>query len=243
MVSALTPALGVILRSQFTPLRYQPTLWIDAQLSQLRQNSNGTTAATADADPVGYISDLSGTGNHPIQATAGLRPLLKLGANGINGLPCLLWDATDDLLRVTFGAAVAQPITAYWVGSFGSAAGTFRIAFDSSADTGAFALFLSDGNTVHYQASTDLDSGDAASGVQMYSVVFNGASSSLRQNAVQIHAGNVGTASLPGVTVGATRTGTVPLGGKVGALLVCPGAHTVSQQVQIEQYYKTRGYW
>ena len=47
------------------------------------QNSNGTTLATADTDPIGYWQDYSGNGNHLLQATSGKRPLLK--TNRING--------------------------------------------------------------------------------------------------------------------------------------------------------------
>ena len=46
----------------------------------LFQNSNGTTAVSANNDPFGYVADLSGNANHATQSTAGTRPL---------------WDATN----------------------------------------------------------------------------------------------------------------------------------------------------
>lgn len=65
-------------------------------LSSLRQNSNGTTAASATDDPVGYWADQTGLGNHATQATSGSRPALKL--NNQNGLPGIALDGTDDFL-------------------------------------------------------------------------------------------------------------------------------------------------
>ena len=50
------------------------SLWLDASdASTLRQNSDGSVAATANGDPVGYWGDKSGNNHHLTQATAGLR--------------------------------------------------------------------------------------------------------------------------------------------------------------------------
>jgi len=52
--------------------------WYDvSDLSSMFQNSNGTTAVTADGDPVGYLGDQTGNGHHLIQATAGTRPIYR----------------------------------------------------------------------------------------------------------------------------------------------------------------------
>lgn len=80
--------------------------WYDpSDLSTLFQNSNGTTAVTQAGDPVGYMADKSGNGNHAIQATAGMRPTLQGAAGGWY----LQFDGVDDKLRVAF--TFAQPIT------------------------------------------------------------------------------------------------------------------------------------
>lgn len=69
-------------------------------LSSLRQNSDGTTAAGATNDPVGYWQDLSANGNHAKQTVAtGSRPFLKL--NNQNGRPGLLFDGSNDFLTAT----------------------------------------------------------------------------------------------------------------------------------------------
>lgn len=56
--------------------------WYDpSDLSTMFQLSNGTTAVTAVEQPVGYIADKSGNGNHAIQATAAARPILRARHN------------------------------------------------------------------------------------------------------------------------------------------------------------------
>jgi hypothetical protein len=58
--------------------------WYDpSDFTTLFQNSNGTTAVTAPGDPVGYIADKSGRGNHRTQSTSGSRPLLARLPDGI----------------------------------------------------------------------------------------------------------------------------------------------------------------
>jgi hypothetical protein len=86
--------------ASFSPLSIAGlALWLDASdASTLFQNSNGTTAATADTDPVGYWGDKSGNGKHVIQATANARPLLKLAQQ--NGRNWVLFDGANDLLSV-----------------------------------------------------------------------------------------------------------------------------------------------
>jgi hypothetical protein len=69
-------------------------------LSSLKQNSNGTTDATATNDPIGYWADLSGLGNNAVQTVAtGSRPFLKL--DNQNGRPGLLFDGSNDWLTTT----------------------------------------------------------------------------------------------------------------------------------------------
>lgn len=91
--------LGVTRRSgggTFSPLSLDPVLWLDADMSPLWQDAARTTPATADLDPVGACDDLSVWGRHATQATAGLRPLLRLGLQ--NDRRVLRFDGVDDLL-------------------------------------------------------------------------------------------------------------------------------------------------
>lgn len=101
-------------------------------LSSLRQNSDGTTAAVATDDPVGYWQDLSANGNHAKQTVAtGSRPFLKL--NNQNGRPGLLFDGSNDWLTSTIsGIQSFQSITALFV---------YKSAAAAAADTNSVALF------------------------------------------------------------------------------------------------------
>jgi len=51
--------------------------WYDpSDFSTMWQDSGKTTPVTAAGDPVGYISDKSGRGNHAFQTTSASRPTL-----------------------------------------------------------------------------------------------------------------------------------------------------------------------
>lgn len=67
-------------------------LWADcSDLSTLKQNSDGTGAVTSSGNPVGYILDKSGNGNHLIQPTASLKP--SVDTTTFNGLPSVNFEA------------------------------------------------------------------------------------------------------------------------------------------------------
>jgi hypothetical protein len=68
----------------------------------LFQLSNGTTAVTAAADPVGYQRDLSGNNKHATQATAGNRPLYG-GKTTLSNRPFLYTSAAAGGLMITTG--------------------------------------------------------------------------------------------------------------------------------------------
>ena len=127
-------------------------------LSSLRQNSDGTTAAAATNDPIGYVQDLSGMGNHARQSVAtGSRPSLRL--NNQNGRPGLLFDGSNDWLTATiagfqslanvtvimvFKTAVAAGADTdsgrFWsFGNLGAASGPYRAnsCISGSSTTGA----------------------------------------------------------------------------------------------------------
>jgi len=110
---------------------------LDASFApSLFQNSNGTTAAASADNPVGYWADMSGLGNHAIQATSGSRPLLKI--NNQNGLPGLYLDGTDDCLTATI--AGFQSLTATTILMVAKPAAA------AAADTNA-GVFCAFGNT------------------------------------------------------------------------------------------------
>ena len=66
------------------------------------QDAAGTIPA-GDGDPIGYVSDLSGNGNHATQSTSAARPTLRQDAGGTWSAEL---DRVDDNLAVTFPADV-----------------------------------------------------------------------------------------------------------------------------------------
>lgn len=119
--------------------------WYDpSDLSTLFQNSDGTTAVSV-GDPVGYMADKSGNGNHAIQATSDKRPTLQqdgslyfLQFDGAND--CLATSAIDftggDSMTVSAGltrddltTSVVAELSATVTGNTGA----FRLAAISTA--------------------------------------------------------------------------------------------------------------
>jgi hypothetical protein len=90
-------------RNSWTPLTLKPAVWLDANsAASLAQNSDGTTAAAAGDDPVGYWKDLSGNARHYTQSTNDNRPLLKLATH--NSRNSLYFDGTNDVLGIANSA-------------------------------------------------------------------------------------------------------------------------------------------
>jgi hypothetical protein len=97
-MSPMNPRLLRPLATGFDPRRIAGLVaWYDASdMSTLFQNSDGTTAATAENDPVGYLKDKGPSGYHATQSTNNARPLLRLSAQ--NGRSAILFDGTNDFL-------------------------------------------------------------------------------------------------------------------------------------------------
>jgi hypothetical protein len=52
-------------------------VWYEPKPEYLFQDAAGTVPVTADGDPVGYMQDLSGNGNHATQETSASRPIYR----------------------------------------------------------------------------------------------------------------------------------------------------------------------
>jgi hypothetical protein len=123
-------------------------IWFDAGVGTY-QDAARTTSASADTDPVGGWTDLSGKGNHASQATAGLRPTLKLAQQ--NNRPSLLWTAASAqyLSADAAGAAFAGtniPVTIIAAMRYVTNSGQFSFCLASTSSANPRGEF--------YQAST-----------------------------------------------------------------------------------------
>jgi|GEM_PF-3245836 len=73
-------------------------VWLDlSDITSLAQDSAGSVPVTGAGQPVGFIHDRSGGGNHALQINSARRPTLSLDGNGKH---CLAMDGIDDNLTV-----------------------------------------------------------------------------------------------------------------------------------------------
>lgn len=84
-------------KKAFSPLDLTPSLWLSAD-SLIYTDDGATTPATADGNVIAVWKDKSGNGYDVSQTDNGMRPVLKLGANGINGKPAIKFDGSNDRL-------------------------------------------------------------------------------------------------------------------------------------------------
>jgi lysophospholipase L1-like esterase len=94
----------------------------DLKVAQVFQLSTGTTPATANGDPLGYVEETSGHGYNALQAAAGQRPLLMLDAGGrrairSNGALALSAADVDFSATSIFTAVVACDSTLFDTGA------------------------------------------------------------------------------------------------------------------------------
>lgn len=114
----------------------------------MRQLSDGTTAVTANADPVGYWADKSGNGYHATQSTTNNRPSYRTGVR--NGRSTLRWDGNNDSFRVAslpLDATISVFVVAQFnvVGTAGNATGNLAIEHSANSNVNSgFAFFGSD---------------------------------------------------------------------------------------------------
>lgn len=200
------PSVGVLLKHK-SRARSSPdqlsglVVWLKSDAGTF--SDAGTTPAT-DGVAVQQWSDQSGSGNHVVQGTAALRPTLQ--TNEVNGRPLLQFNG--DWIQRTFGAAIPQPYTIVIVRRINTIAGTtyldaktfFSTVMDNPAATNspyrayAGAALQTSGNI----ATTDWE---------VQTVVYNGASSTMRINGRVVATGNVGSGSMDGLTLGARADG------------------------------------
>ena len=145
-----------------------------------------------DGDPVGTWSDLSGNGKDLSQASAGNKPTYKTDIQ--NGLPAVLGDGSDDYINKDW-TSVDQPNTHFVAGQFltlknSLMADSYSTKYQSLGewDLGGGALFY-----IHGGTALRGPAGGADTDPHVFSALYNGASSVLREDGAQIAAGNANT--------------------------------------------------
>jgi hypothetical protein len=211
-----------------------------SDLTTLFTDAARTTAAAADGDRLGGLTDKSGQGNHLAQSSASLRLTLKLAVQ--NGRSAGRSDGTDDYLSVLLGASVSFPATFYLAWALRSNATANGWGLKSAADAiknTVLAASLNVGNAtlVQYSAYT------AAFHVLAVRMPASGSTVTLNLNGGANVTGNWGTAVSVAdcITLGARGGGGgVPAAADYGESWLYSGSHSDAQVAAMVGYLNGR---
>jgi len=128
-------SLNVATVPAFTPASISGLqLWLDASDgSTLFTDSAGTTAATADGDPIGCWKDKSGNAKNAIQANGQKKPVLKINAK--NSKNTIRYDGVDDSMANAVGltsGTYSGVIHVFFAASKPTSGGTYFVERQSS---------------------------------------------------------------------------------------------------------------
>ena len=207
-------------------------------LTSLYQTSDcSTIAVSAGGDSVGCWKDLSGNNNHVVQAMGGIEPSYDV-ANLVNGNAVIDFVGTDNLATATS----TEP-------SITGASTIFVVAKRDAVTDGNFlydGVATSHGNSVEsgahrISAGTNLDVGAATTAVSIHSTIFSGALTEHYVNGdLQGVAGDAGSNSLGGFTIGADMSSANGLDGQVAEVLVYDGELTDAERHAVESYLSNK---
>lgn len=206
------------------------------------QDTALTTAAASDGDPVGGWQNQNTAGDDVVQATTNAKPTLKLNIK--NGMPVLRCDA-GDYLQVTYAATLNQPFTVFAVAMLDPTAVDDDVAYHITDSVTGTQMWLrknpfSTPDTWQIRTSAALAGDTADSNWNIWTAVFNGASSKIYINGTLQNSGNAGTDNPGGLTVGARLDGAAGWLGDIGDIAIVPGSLSAADLNQALAYLSTR---
>lgn len=216
--------------------------WHNPAVAQF-QDSALTTPAVSDGDPVGG-STSQGTDAHSIiQAVTAAKPTLKL--NILNGHPVWRLDGGDWLRAAFVGGLISQPYTIFTVAQLSAIAiedGAYDTLIESNSATRVIVRNDYVPTPDKWQiASTSAFSGpNTDSNWNIWTVLFNGASSQAWFNGVSGGSGNAGANGMGGLTLGANYLGAGGWVGDMAEILIYPGNLSLADKNQVAQYLATK---
>jgi hypothetical protein len=241
----------IIFGSPWTPKRLPGIVaWFDAADPATRyQLSSLTTPAAADTDPVGGLVDKSGRGRHATQATAGLRPILKLAIQ--NSLPGIRGDGADDELdNLALGGLDFSSLSVY-IAAKGFAPPAVNATWlrlrDSGAGNQLLATQILTTNKLRfsYDTSTGANALDTAAAVTAAFVAVytvDAANNYLyRVNAAELSGTHAGTKLVRSVNwLNLLSDGATPTGSDIYEALVYNAAHSRATALKVESYLRAK---
>ena len=188
----------------------------------------------ADGAAVAQWSDLSGRGNHAVQATVAKRPVFNLAQ--LNGLPGLTFsNANLTNLVSTFAATVAQPSTYFLVARHDGPVNT--MFFDGNA-SGHNTFYIDPSNALALYAGLSPAGGAITSptGYHVWEVIFNGAASASYRDGIVVQSNiNPGAQGVTGLNIG-TYGGLQAMTGVINEMTVHQGLKSPSERAAIRAY-------
>ena len=226
--------------------------WDTATLSTLYQDSGRTTLVSANADPIGSITDRSGNSNHLLQTTSGKRPTYV--TSGISSVASAQFDGTDDFLETStsLGLASCTILMAAKCTTAGGFKGVFRWA-PTAADTGTNGMiWYNNGNTALTQPGagtylvflTTPANGDIFQETVQWSTT--GGSRVIRRNQAALTLSTDAGYTAPTGTMpfqlglGYTGFGNLPWNGMIGEVLVYDSVISSGNRALCEAYLKAK---
>jgi hypothetical protein len=214
-----------------------PHTWHYAGSGALYQDSGKTTLATADGDPVG-ASVNRGSDSHDItQSTSANKPTYKTGV--LNGEPVFRFDG-GDWLGGAYNNALSQPITVFAVAALDSANDDVgRNIIDGDDSTNRMALFerrINNPDTWSIYAGSILDGGASDANWNIWTALFNGASSQFWLGGNSEASGNAGSDDPDGLRLG-TYDGAAGLwDGDIAEILIYNSNLSTADKNEVAQY-------
>lgn len=121
----------------------QSGAWYDpSDLSTLFQDSGATIAVTTDGDPVGYIEDKSGNGNHATQSNSAYRPVYR--TNGTEHW--IDFSGSDDRLDFLIPFSLWSSGLSYYL-AYDTNSATYGILYSKSDGLNPWAFIFQDGSS------------------------------------------------------------------------------------------------
>jgi len=203
----------------------------------------GITVADDDAEVVGRWEDLTANADHVNQTTAANKPILKL--NIIYGHPVIRFDGSNDTLIGTYtnGGSMSQPITVFAVAVLSATADTVKHLIDGTATGHRPILRQSDEGAAGLwgiAAATSVVGGASDTNWNIWTALFNGASSQLWLNGVSELTGDAGTNDGAGLRVGTNTSGLAGWLGDIAELIFFDAELSDADKDEVGHYLADR---
>ena len=206
---------------------------------QLHLDANDASTITKDgSNLVSAWNDKSGQANHVTQATGSKQPLWVDQVQ--DTFPTIRFDGSNDEMAVTYGSSLSTAATVFIVCTMPTASGGERMVFDGLTSGGRFAYLKSSGNIHYMYRGNGVSSTTVDKTMRMFTLVWNGSSSSLGIDGTDVATGNVGTQSPTGLRLGAQYNSANFGDTDICEILIYGSALSTADRTSIENYLSNK---